>query len=109
MIRVKVILETDTQEFQIAQMDVTNISGPIRGDEDEAEYVAEFSLVEGDELSLKSRQFTFKRKQFNVFALIKQAVSTLTDEELELNDKASSADMAWGLKRALRQIQGWKS
>ncbi len=108
MISVKIELETDSEQFQIAQLRITNLSGPIHGeDEDEAQYIAEFSLVEGDELSLMSRPFSFRRKEFNVFALIHQAISTLTVEELRLNDKARSADMAWRQQGTLSALQAW--
>lgn len=110
MISVKIEVETDTEQYQIGQLRITNLSGRVNGDdEDVAQYIAEFTLVEGDELSLMSRPFSFRRKEFNAFALIKQAVSTLTDEELKLNAKADSADMAGRQQGALRALQAWAS
>lgn len=101
MLKIDVKVETDDAEFPIARLHITNTSGKEYGDEDEASYLAEFSLIEGEELTIRSRSFTFRRKEYNVFAIIKHAISTLSEEELRLNDKASPTNLARGLSGTL--------
>lgn len=107
MIKVQIHLETDDEFLPIAQVRIKNTS-TLMGyyDEDEASYVAEFILDEGlERLTLISKQFWFRRKEFNVLALLREALSILEGEELRFHGEASAGHMAWGLKDALREIE----
>jgi hypothetical protein len=101
MLRIDFQVQTNTDQFAIARLHITNTSGKEYGDEDEATYLAEFSIIEGEELTMRSRSFTFRRKEFNVFAIVKHALSTLSEEELKLNGKAGPTDLARGLTSSL--------
>lgn len=97
MIQATVSLETDTQKVRIAQVRIYNTSGLIDGETTIAQYVAEFVIDEGDDVSFISRTFTFNRKHYNALALVQQALDTLTEEELRFHGKASgSGHVAWG-------------
>jgi hypothetical protein len=77
-----------------------------------ADYKVEFRVERGTALGAHKRMiYGFPRKQYNVFALILQALNTLNEKDLKLErdfdpDQAIvPADMARRLGEALREIQ----
>jgi hypothetical protein len=95
---------------QIGYIEIANLSslGP-NGD-----YLVKYAVERGSAVGLHSRMIhDFPRKHYNVFALVLQALNTLTEKELELErdfdpDQAEapvSSDVARRFRGAVRSIQ----
>lgn len=93
---------------QIGYIEIVNLSsaGPV------GDYAVKYAVERGSAVGMHTRMIhAFPRKQYNVFALVLQALNTLTEKELELErdfnpDEASvSSDVARRFRGAVRSIQ----
>lgn len=95
---------------QIGYIEIANLTslGPT------GDYAVKYAVERGSAVGVHTRWINnFPRKKYNVFALVLQALNTLTEKELELErdfdpDQAEapvSSDVARRFDRAVRSIQ----
>ena len=94
----------------IAKVEIKNVE---TNEDDTADYSVRFAVERGSAVGLHRRLiFRFPRKRLNALALVRLALESLNEKELELErdfdpDEAPvSPDMARGFRAALREIQG---
>lgn len=86
----------DDQGRELASLRIERVQ---RVDSDWSRYSVEIAVERGGAIGLHRRAFDFKRCQGNVLGLIQVALSTLDDEDLELeNGVTDPPDMARGLR-----------
>lgn len=95
----------------LARMEIKSES---LAEEDLADYSVKYAVERGSAIGLHKRMlYGFPRKRYNALALLRQALMTLEEKELELergfdpdatNENDRSADLARRLGRALRSL-----
>lgn len=93
----------------IAKIEIQNVE---TNEDDTADYSVRFAVERGSAVGLHRRLiFQFPRKRLNALGLVRQALQTLEEKELELErdfdpDQTSvSPNLAGGFSGALREIQ----
>jgi hypothetical protein len=98
---------TDDYGTELARVRIENLSD---GDPEWGRYSAEFAVERVGAIGLHRRSFIFKRLHGNVLGLLQVALSTLSIEELELeNAPIGPSDLARRQRGVVGQIQGWPS
>lgn len=80
---IEVIIRVKGEQFPLARVEIENLSG-YGGDT--ADYSVRFGVDKMDGLGLHQRGIrAFPRKKYNVLALLRQALMTLEERDLELD------------------------
>lgn len=74
-----------------------------------ADYSARFAVDRVGAVGIHQRHLdNFPRLEYNALALLLQALNTLTEQELRLEDGISPPDMAGEKRRTFAEIQAWE-
>lgn len=104
MIHVRVDKD-DGQE--LARIQIHNIE---RHPDSTADYGVRFVVERGAAVGMHMRVVhCFPRNEYNALALVRQALATLEEEELKLEQSGDPRDMARKQRRALPKIPRWKN
>ena len=77
-------------------------------DDDLSDYSVQFAVERCGAVGLHQRAIhDFPRTKYNVLALLFQALKTLDESELKLEDGVDSSDLARRQRSLGREVQGW--
>lgn len=91
-------------DLELARIKIENVGG----DSEHGNYSVEFAVNRAlGAVGLHRRSFdNFPRQKYNALALLRQALMTLDEKELELEDGVGSADLAREVRGALPPLSG---
>lgn len=106
MIKVKIEIETDEKTLPIAQINITNLTGPVKGETDLADYVAEFVMRNHDSIRMISRTIhNFPRNEINALGLILVALTKLEEEYLTRNGDIKSDPFSTEIFKSIAKMR----
>ncbi len=99
-----IYVKIESSDGELARIEIENAGGNLY----EGEYIVRFAVSRGKEwVGLHNRSFgAFPRTQYNVLALLMQALNTLDPKELELESDVDPSDLEREVRRALPALSG---
>lgn len=104
---IEVVIKHVQSNMELGRIRIESTSPP---ESELADYSIRFAVERGSGVGIHQRGiYDFPRTKFNVFALLRQALGTLEESELELTHEAHTSNMAGRLRAFISKIQDGKS